>query len=307
MKLFAAPLQGYTTAPWRHFHADIYGPAEAYLSPFLRVEKGDVRRHDLKSIASPLNENHHLIPQIIFRDEEEFRILIDTIIAQGYHEVNLNMGCPFPPQVKHGRGAALLSNAPLLDRIGEVMAEYSDIAFSVKMRLGVDDPEQWRSGISILNAMPLKHITLHPRIARQQYSGELFMEQFEAFVAATTHPIIFNGNLTTPEEIDAIVARFPELYGVMIGRGLLARPSLIEEYRSGQQWSDEQQLSAVMQLHQSIYDHYRPIACGDAQFLSLLKPFWEYLEPLIGHKPAKMIKKATSVAKYHDAIALITS
>jgi len=254
-----------------------------------------------------LNENHHLIPQIIFRDEEEFRILIDTIIAQGYHEVNLNMGCPFPPQVKHGRGAALLSNVPLLDRIGEVMADYSDIAFSVKMRLGVDDPEQWRSVVSILNAMPLKHITLHPRIARQQYSGELFMEQFEAFVAATTHPIIFNGNLTTPEEIDAIVARFPELYGVMIGRGLLARPSLIEEYRSGQQWSSEQQLSAVMQLHQSIYDHYRPIACGDAQFLSLLKPFWEYLEPLIGHKPAKMIKKATSVAKYHDAIALITS
>jgi tRNA-dihydrouridine synthase len=307
MRILAAPLQGYTTAAWRHYHAEIYGGTDAYLSPFIRVEKGEIRRHDFKSIFSDLNANQELIPQIIFRDVAEFRILVDAVKALGYSEVNLNMGCPFPPQVKHGRGAAVVANASLLQDIRNVMAEYADISFSVKMRLGVDDPQQWRGVADILNAMPLQHITLHPRIARQQYSGDLHMEQFEAFAAQSSHPVIFNGEISTPEDIAALAQRFPQLYGVMIGRGLLARPSLIQEYRDGQQWSAQQQLASVIKLHQSIYEHYRTIACGDAQFLSLIKPFWEYLEPLIGHKPAKMVKKATSVAKYHDAIAIITS
>ena len=76
-RLMAAPLQGYTEAPFRHFHAEIYGGGESltYFSPFLRIEKGSVRPRDLRDITSPLNANHRLIPQIIFRDATEFRTL----------------------------------------------------------------------------------------------------------------------------------------------------------------------------------------------------------------------------------------
>ena len=41
------------------------------------------------------------------------------------------------------------------------------------------------------------------------------------------------------------------------------------------------------------------------QVLSKIKPFWEYLEWEIGHKTAKMIKKATSIEKYEKAVASI--
>ena len=63
-RLMAAPLQGYTEAPFRHFHAEIYGGGKSltYFSPFLRIEKGSVRPRDLRDITSPLNANHRLIP-----------------------------------------------------------------------------------------------------------------------------------------------------------------------------------------------------------------------------------------------------
>jgi tRNA-dihydrouridine synthase len=302
MKLFAAPLQGYTTAPWRRFHAEIYGAADAYFSPFLRVEKGEVRRHDLRDITSPLNSNHHVVPQIIFRDVDEFRLLVDAVQQHGFSEVDLNMGCPFPPQVKHGRGAAVVGNLELLEHVVAEMTARPDVSFSVKMRLGVDDPQQWRGAIEILNRMPLRHVTLHPRIARQQYSGLLDMGQFEAFLTQSVHPVIFNGELSSPADIAAISERFPIIYGVMVGRGLLVRPSLFHEFRSGEEWSREQQLAEVMKLHQSLFDHYAAVACGDAQLMSLIKPFWDYLEPLIGHKAAKQIRKATIPAKYRAAL-----
>ena len=49
--IYAAPLQGFTEAPFRHFHAAIYGcqgQADAYFSPFLRIDHGEVRPRDIR-------------------------------------------------------------------------------------------------------------------------------------------------------------------------------------------------------------------------------------------------------------------
>ena len=52
-------------------------------------------------------------------------------------------------------------------------------------------------------------------------------------------------------------------------------------------------------------DHYRETLCGDHQILSKIKPFWEYAEAEIGRKPWKMISKASNMAKYQSAVAMI--
>ena len=38
MKLYAAPLQGFTEAPWRNFHEEVFGGIDAYYTPFVRIE-----------------------------------------------------------------------------------------------------------------------------------------------------------------------------------------------------------------------------------------------------------------------------
>ena len=52
MKIYAAPLQGYTDAAWRSAHRSLYGDGvDAYFAPFVRVEHGEVRRRDLVDTA----------------------------------------------------------------------------------------------------------------------------------------------------------------------------------------------------------------------------------------------------------------
>lgn len=301
--LYAAPLQGYTEAEWRHCHAEMAGGADAYYMPFIRVEKGAVRRKDIAEINSELNRTVNVIPQVIVRDADELHITTDAIIAAGYSEIDINMGCPFPPQVKHGRGAALTASPSSLMRLSETMRKvYPGIKFSAKMRLGVTSASEWRGIIDIINDMPLTHLTVHPRTASQQYGGELHLDEFGALLEASAHPVVFNGDITSPADIDVIAEHYPAISGIMAGRGLLMRPTLFSEWRSGKERTDAERLTTVTALHDAILKIYRNRLCGDAQILSKIKPFWDYQADIIGHKATKAIRKATSMQKYEAAL-----
>ncbi len=305
MEIFSAPIQGYTDAPYRHFHAQLYTPADTYCSPFIHIEHGEPRKRDIRDITSPLNDNHRLIPQILFKDFDEFILLTKTVADAGYNVVDLNLGCPFPPQVKKGRGAGLLTNQDCLRQVAEHIKSDTDMKYSLKMRLGINDCKEWRGIATIINSMPLSHVTIHPRISVQQYSGDLYMEEFEEALNMLNHPVIFNGDVRTPEDIESIASRYPSLHGVMVGRGLLARPSIIEEWRNKKALTDEEQIERLLNLHAELMSHYESHLCGDAQILSKIKPFWEYAENLIGRKSAKLIRKSGSINSYRNAISTI--
>lgn len=303
MKFYAAPLQGYTEAPLRHFHAAVYGrDVDSYFSPFLRVEKGVVRARDLRDITSPLCSNHHVVPQIIFRDADEFKILVSAVKAAGYTAVDLNLGCPFPPQVRKGRGAGFLRRIDDMRSVADMIGDDDAMTYSVKMRLGVDSPDEWLDIIRMLNVMRLDHVTVHPRVAAQQYRGDLYHESFVRFLGMVEHPVVFNGDIVSLCDIEKVRARYPELSGIMIGRGLLGRPSLIAEWVTGEEWSRERRLSHLRRLHDGVFGYYVATLSGESQILSKVKPFWEYLEQEIGHRAAKMIYKSSSVSAYRAAV-----
>lgn len=301
--LMAAPLQGYTEAPFRHFHSEIYGGAGSltYFTPFVRIEKGEPRPRDMRDVTSPLNANHRLIPQIIFRDAAEFRLLVSTLRESGHDRVDLNLGCPFVPQVRKGRGSGMLQSPDRLHEIAEIMAgDYPDIGFSVKMRLGVSDPAEWLRLMPLINAMPLTHLTVHPRTAAEQYSGPLHPDEFARIADSCAHPLIFNGDITTPEMIDDLRRRFPSLAGVMIGRGLLSRPSIFSEWTSGHEWQPADRREAILRLHAAILDHYTRTLSGDTQILAKIKPLWDYFGTGFDRKTVKKLLKSPTLSTYRQ-------
>lgn len=305
--IFSAPIQGLTETAWRHFHHMIYGDGiTCYHTPFLRVERGEIRRRDLRDLGSEFNKDIRLTPQIILRDLREFRMLCDAVAEAGYRQIDINMGCPFPPQVHHGRGAGMIADTELLSALGDEMrGRYSDIEFSLKMRLGVESPDEWRVSADAVNALPLSHVTVHPRTARQQYQGELWLDEFAALLAGSAHPVIYNGDITHPSHIDDVLSRYPSLAGVMIGRGLFSRPSIVAEWLAGEEWDESRRHEAIMRLHSMVYGHYRDTLSGDAQVLGKVKPFWEYLAPSLDRKAMKAIKKANSLRKYEEGVRAI--
>lgn len=305
MTFHFAPVQGHTDAAYRHFHAANYGNNTDYYTPFIRLEKGTLRNRDIKDFTSDLNAGTHLVPQIIFRDNEELTALISLLKENGASEIDLNMGCPFPLQTGHGRGAATIANPLLAEAVEHAVKENPDIKFSLKMRLGFSDPNEWETLLPHLNNINLTHIAVHPRVAKQQYGGDLHLDQFTELLKESKNPVIFNGEIHTPEDISRTLSQFPSIAGIMIGRGLLARPSLVEEYLSGKELEREDRVQRMLKFHRQLLDHYSSTLCGDSQIISKIKPFWEYAEEEIGRKPYKLIKKATNIAKYHSAVATI--
>lgn len=302
VRLIAAPLQGLTEAAWRNIHATVCGGADEYRAPFARTEHGAIRPRDLREIApGPVAA----VPQVIARDADEFRTLASAVAAAGHTRIDLNLGCPFPPQVRKGRGAGLLARPDTLAGIAEAMRERPDLQFSVKMRLGTDSPWQWRDALGAINSMPLCEVTVHPRTAAQQYGGELHLEAFAALADALAHPVIYNGDIATPSDIDRVLALRPSLAGVMAGRALIGRPTLFAEWRSGTELPAPERLQAVMNVLDALLDRFSQTLCGDSQILSKIKPYWEYLEPVAGRKAWKAVRKSTSVAKYRAAVAEI--
>ena len=304
-KIEFAPLQGYTDAIYRTMHNKVFGGINCYYSPFIRLEKGEVRQKDIKDILPENNENINLVPQIIVNSNEEFLKLTESVCNLGYKRIDINMGCPFPLQTKKGRGAAILQNTKHLEDIVESINSINDIDFSIKMRLGMDSAEDAKGALEIINKAKLHHITIHPRIAKQQYKGEIDYQTFDYIYQNCLHPIIYNGDILSQEDIYNIINIYPKIEGIMIGRGLLAKPYLAMELNKTIRLSVSERLSMIMKLHDAIYGHYSSVMQGEHQLLLKMKTFWEYLDEEIGKKSYKAIKKSVNIKKYELAIRLI--
>ena len=329
LKILFAPLQGYTTGIYRKAHTEIFGGVDAYYTPFLRIENGKPREKDLRDL-NELEGNAREIPQIIANSVEEFKILANALIAKGYTEIDFNMGCPFPMQVNRHRGAGLLSDIQAVQEIMDEIRKISNangtaptivkgtapIKFSVKMRLGQDSPDEAFALLPILNEASLSQITLHPRLGKQQYKGAIDFKSFEKIYAECRHPLVYNGDITSVSQICEIERRYPKLAGVMIGRGMLTRPSLAAEYKGSRDINcaalncaatSQDFFGKLFQMHQVIFDHACKTYQGDSQILSHIQSFWEYLEPSIPKKIFKKIKKAGKLSEYQAAIVEISS
>ncbi len=233
--------------------------------------------------------------------------MTESVCNLGYKRIDINMGCPFPLQTKKGRGAAILQNTKHLEDIVESINSINDIDFSIKMRLGMDSAEDAKGALEIINKAKLHHITIHPRIAKQQYKGEIDYQTFDYIYQNCLHPIIYNGDILSQEDIYNIINIYPKIEGIMIGRGLLAKPYLAMELNKTIRLSVSERLSMIMKLHDAIYDHYSSVMQGEHQLLLKMKTFWEYLDEEIGKKPYKAIKKSVNIKKYELAIRLIGS
>lgn len=297
-----APLQGYTDDVYRRIHHELVGGVETYYTPFIRMEGGSVRSKDMRDIRPEFNQGVPVVPQIIVKSMKEFDYLTGVVEEKGYTRIDINMGCPFPMQAKHGRGAGLLAQVDVIGQMAEAIASKPHLSFSVKMRLGWESKDEWRPVLDILNDTPLHQITVHPRIGTQQYKGEVDMNSFLDFYASCKHRIVYNGDVTSIHGIRKLEGYFPRLSGVMIGRALLARPSLAMEYQSGMEMPWEARRLQLHDFHDRLKAHFETTVNSEAQLHDRLRLFWEYMEEELGRKLYKKIMKAGNLKNYLSAV-----
>ncbi|MEF9923151.1 MAG: tRNA-dihydrouridine synthase family protein [Muribaculaceae bacterium] len=299
LKLFSAPLQGYTEATWRNIHNRIFGGIDTYYTPFMRVEKGLFRHKDVRDINPANNSVERLVPQIIGSNPQETKIMIDKLIELGHKQIDINLGCPFPLIAGRHKGSGMLPYPDEVKSLIEEVSKYINcVEFSIKMRLGWKDNTEAIALLPYLYTINPIHITLHPRLGFQQYKGVPDMESFKKFYSTCTAPIIYNGDINNIDDINQIATTYPNLKGIMIGRGLLSNPALAREYQGGKAASYDE----ILLMHDELLEHYSTSLQGDTQLLTKMKSYWEYFMPDIDKKLKKGIKKSSNMAKYHAAI-----
>ncbi|MBO6005759.1 MAG: tRNA-dihydrouridine synthase family protein [Paludibacteraceae bacterium] len=293
MKLFLAPLQGFTTAEFRNLHEKYFGAIDAYFTPFVRLEKDALRKRDVRDIES--STVSRLIPQVLASNADELEKIIELLRPLELKEIDLNCGCPFPPVCNKGRGAGILAHPDKFAEMTESLSRYNGISFSMKLRLGLNSADEIKELVPVINSSALSFVTLHPRIAKDQYKGALRMDDFANFISECQKPVVFNGEIRTKQDYDKTVSDFPDLHGIMIGRGLLANPDLANEIKGE---SDGISKEKFLGFHNELQESLSSRLEGEQQTLSHLLPYWEYLLPDISAKARKAIMKSRNLSDY---------
>lgn len=293
--VLAAPLQGVTDNVWRMAQHEVFGGVDAYYAPFMRVEHGEVRRKDLRDVDPERNAGTTLIPQILACQPEHALMMVDALKQMGYRRIDINLGCPFPPIALHRKGSGMLAYPDLAENLFKALAAVDGVEYSVKMRLGWDRNDQWRDILPLMEALKPVNIAVHPRIGKQQYKGDLDIEQFEALLAASPWPVVYNGSLRTVEDIEEVINRYPSIAAVMVGSGLAANPGMLSPDASPDDYR---------RFHDMLVDGYTDqLNGGEAQLVRHLQDIWQTFLPGTGHKLFKAIRKSRTLEQYETAAA----
>lgn len=155
--------------------------------------------------------------------------------------VDINMGCPAKHVSGGMAGSALMRDLDHACGLIEAVVGAVDVPVTVKMRLGWDHatinaPELARRAQSLGVAA----ITVHGRTRQQFYKGEADWTAIAAVRAATTLPLIANGDIRNADDARAALAA-SGADAVMVGRATLGKPWLvaqIEAQLAGLPWTE---------------------------------------------------------------------
>ena len=224
MEKWLAPLRGVTVRAFRETFAEPIRKAGfvGAFAPFIPANPGirvcDRLLADLKPFPRDVQSTLPLVPQVITKHPDAMRTLLRAFRERGFDRADLNAGCPFPMIVRRGRGSGLLRTPDLLEALlAAGCEEMGPGKFSLKVRLGVESPDDLRALLPRINRYPLAALTVHARTARQMYDGEVDRARFAEILAESANPVIYNGDA----ELDRLGDLPDGVSGVMVGRAFV--------------------------------------------------------------------------------------
>src|SRR6185503_10884751 len=143
--------------------------------------------------------------------------------------VDINFGCPVRKVTKTGAGATLLEDPDRAARIVSAVAEVVQVPVTVKMRRGLENGS--RACLDVgprLVEAGAAALTLHPRSAKQMYTGTADHSLTAELVERVRVPVIASGDVTSHARAKAVLAT-TGASAVMVGRATQGNPWALRE------------------------------------------------------------------------------
>lgn len=294
-------MEGVTSHIFRNAQNDFFHNVDKFFTPFIAAsQSGKMKTREKQDILPENNKGLNIVPQILTNNADDFIQMSKKLLDYGYNEINLNLGCPSGTVVAKGKGSGFLAEPILLDRFLNQVFEALDCKISIKTRIGKDSPEEFEDLLRIYNRYPLEELIIHPRIQKDYYKNTPNLVVFAEALESSNCPVCYNGDIFTAQDYQKFHHEFPSVNRIMLGRGLIGNPGLIESILTDRS-IDKKTLRA---FHDRILADYTEWMSGDINVLYKMKEIWFYMGPMFedADKYRKKIRKCSKLAEYNDII-----
>jgi len=234
--LFLAPMEGITDESYRLVVEQSFGGWDFYGTDFLRVPAAG--RYPRKYLLDHFGKT---IYQSSLKDKTFYQILtsynafteeiLSDLNELSFDWIDLNLGCPSKTVCKNGGGSSLLRDLPRLTGLIKLIRKNVKGFFSVKVRIGYHDGNDFVELIKMLNDQGAQLITVHARTRDQMYKEPADWSYIKSAVEHSKVPIIGNGDLWNQTDIKKMFEQ-TGCHGVMLGRGAMKQPWIAQHYKN---------------------------------------------------------------------------
>jgi nifR3 family TIM-barrel protein len=194
------------------------------------IDHGNERTLGYLRVAA---DEHPLAIQIFGSDPPVMSEAARMVEAAGADIIDINFGCPVRKVTKTGAGATLLEDPARACAIVGAVAGAVSVPVSVKMRRGLENGSRacLEVGPRLVEA-GAQSLTLHPRSAKQMYTGSADHALTAELVSLVDVPVIASGDITSRAKAQSVLASSGAA-AVMVGRAAQGNPWALREILLG--------------------------------------------------------------------------
>ncbi len=172
--------------------------------------------------------------QLAGTNPDEMAWAATLVESRGGDLVDINFGCPIDHFTRKGLGAAIGRQPNRIRRIVDAMKRaVQQVPITAKIRLGWNDDDlNYLDQAKAAVDGGADAITVHGRTRNARYRLAADWDAIGKVVAAVSIPVVGNGDLLFPHEIEAARSR-SGCAAVMSARGVLIKPWLFREASAG--------------------------------------------------------------------------
>ena len=305
--LILAPMEGVTDIVFRQVVAHA-GRPDLFFTEFTNVssyasEKG--RQNALERLQiSPTDSP--IIAQIWGKNPEHFAETTHALASLGFSGVDLNFGCPDKHVNKAGGGAAMIKTPELAVECFRNAKKSTDLPVSIKTRLGWNKPEEYKDWLSVLLTEHPVALTVHLRTKKEMSKVPAHYELIPAIIKLRNQispetKLIINGDIKNRADAMELHAKYPEVDGFMIGRGVFANPYCFTDHQP-----TREELMKLLKLHLNLFEERSEKHCSHAYPYEPLKHYFKiYINNFPGASDLRAkLMETHSVAEARGIIGL---
>jgi len=194
------------------------------------LQHGNERTLGYLRIAS---DERPLAVQIFGSDPAVMAEAARMVEDAGADIVDINFGCPVRKVTKTGAGATLLDDPDRACAVVRAVASAVSVPVTVKLRRGLENGS--RACLTVgprLVEVGAASLTLHPRSAKQMYTGTADHSLTAELVSLVDVPVVASGDIVSRAQAQAVLAT-TRAAAVMVGRAAQGNPWALREILEG--------------------------------------------------------------------------